>query len=138
MARPTRNLDLDSIQAQIAELEKLKAEAEKQRKEDVSALIEMAAKIGLDLPDDLLIGALVNAREKHAAGSKEAAALMEKGATFLGKRRRKGRSGASDKPASQGEGAAINVPANAAAPTESKPASVPAFAETEGGILGSP
>lgn len=127
--------DLDAVAEQITTL---KSEQEEQRKKDVASLVTLVSKLGYTLHDELLVGLIVHGKELEAKGSKEAEAIAEKGATFLGRKRttyRLTEAESANTPKGQVE-AGSNVPADQGADKAAEQDQRPALETVEGGVRG--
>lgn len=125
--------DLDAVAEQITSL---KSEQEEQRKKDVATLVSLVSKLGYTLQDELLVGLIVHGKELEAKGAKEAEAIAEKGATFLGRKRSTYRLPDAGVPTSQDEGKKSDVPADQGADKAAEPDQRPALETAEGGVRG--
>lgn len=80
---------LTDIEKQIKALEDERAKLQKEAQKDAEALISAAGNLGISLPETVLVGALLKAKELLRANDPLAEELREAGATFLGRKFRR-------------------------------------------------
>lgn len=84
---------LTDIERQIKALEDERAKLQKEAQKDAEALISAAANLGISIPETVLVGAILKAKELYKAGDPLVEDLREAGARFLGKPFRRSKPG---------------------------------------------